>query len=165
MITGGGDGVLRLWDVAGGGGGGGGGSYIVAGFPPDDDDDDMNGVDGGSSSSSSSVLPPPPPPPQRLRSRAPRVFSRRVLEGCGVVVVDEGPLSATTAASSAAAAAAAASNKSNNSSDNFDPFCAESTAGSLVHGDAVTALASVVGQGGVRLLLSGGRDGVVKVWR
>ena len=48
---------------------------------------------------------------------------------------------------------------------NIDPFSAESTAARLAHRDSVTALASIVGQGGVRLLLSASRDGVVKAWR
>ena len=38
-------------------------------------------------------------------------------------------------------------------------------AASLAHRDSITALASIVGQGGVRLLLSASRDGVVKAWR
>ena len=40
-----------------------------------------------------------------------------------------------------------------------------SSARALAHRDAVTALAGVDGVGGVRLLLSGGRDGVIKAWR
>ena len=95
------------------------------------------------------------------------------------MVVEEAKAAATARAATAAraapdgAAAAAAAggggNKdwcsSSSPSSLIDPFSVESTAASLAHRDSITALASIVGQGGVRLLLSAGRDGVVKAWR
>lgn len=94
------------------------------------------------------------------------------------MVVEEAKAAATarvaTAARAAPAGAAAAAaggggNKdwcsSSSPSSLIDPFSVESTAASLAHRDSITALASIVGQGGVRLLLSAGRDGVVKAWR
>ena len=177
LITGGGDGVLRLWDCARPDD-----SYVVAGFPPDDSDSEEDERSPLASSSSaaaanSNPLPRPPPPPQRLRPRGPRVYSRRVVEG-GLVVVEEAKAAATARvataaraapAGAAAAAAAGGGNKdwcsSSSPSSLIDPFSVESTAASLAHRDSITALASIVGQGGVRLLLSAGRDGVVKAWR
>ena len=161
LITGGGDGVLRLWDCSRPDD-----IYVVAGFPPDDDDD--GDEISSSASSESNPLPRPPPPPQRLRPRGPRVYSRRVVEG-GFVVVEEAKAAPTAAARGAAAAAAPASAAANDdycsSSSSLDPFSVESAAASLAHRDSITALASIVGQGGVRLLLSASRDGVVKAWR
>jgi serine/threonine protein kinase/WD40 repeat protein len=146
LITGGGDGVLRLWDCSRPDD-----SYVVAGFPPDDDEDDE--ISSPAPSNNANPLPPPPPPPQRLRPRNPRVFVRRVGEGGAVLVLEE------------AKAAAAIGPAKPTEGKNIDPFSAESTAARLAHRDSVTALASIVGQGGVRLLLSASRDGVVKAWR
>lgn len=156
LITGGGDGVLRLWDCSRPDD-----SYVVAGFPPDDEE--VVPPSSSSSNSSSYPLPRPPPPPQRLRPRGPRVYSRRVVEG-GVAVVEEA--AATEAAKEVTAGAPAANSfGSDCPRSSLDPFSVESTAASLAHRDSITALASIVGQGGVRLLLSAGRDGVVKAWR
>ena len=160
LITGGGDGVLRLWDCSRPDD-----SYVVAGFPPEDDEVSPP-PSSSSSNGSNNPLPRPPPPPQRLRPRGPRVFSHRVVEG-GVVVVEKAKAAAMATATAARGAAPANADAKKDwcSSSSLDPFSVESTAASLAHRDSVTALASIVGQGGVPLLLSAGRDGVVKAWR
>ena len=76
------------------------------------------------------------------------------------MVVEEAKAATTAAARGAASAAA-----DDHCSSSLDPFSVESAAASLAHRDSITALASIVGQGGVRLLLSASRDGVVKAWR
>ena len=112
-------------------------SYIVAGDPGGD------GGEGGAPPTPPAS--PAPPPPSRAR-----MYARRTVGG--LPVVEEAPCAAVVVAPAAAA---------HSSARMVEP----SSARALAHRDAVTALAAVEGAGGVRLLLSAGRDGVVKAWR
>jgi phosphoinositide-3-kinase regulatory subunit 4 len=141
LLTGSADGCVRLWDGAAPEE-----SYIVAGDPNAANEEAGSGGSGGGGScgagvSGRALLAP---------SARARMYARRTVDG--VTTVDEAPCAAAALAPPMPAVAG--------------PGLVEpSSARALAHRDAVTALASLDGVSGVRLLLSASRDGVVKAWR
>jgi WD40 repeat protein len=139
LLTGSADGCVRLWDGAAPEE-----SYIIAGDP--------SGMHGGGEGMTAATGAGPAPAPSSS-SRA-RMYARRTVDG--VPTVDDAPCAAMAPPPVAMRAGGGGASGS---------LIEPSSARALAHRDAVTALADVEGVGGVRLLLSAGRDGVVKAWR
>ena len=143
ILTGGGDGCVRLWDGARPEE-----SYTVAGDP-----EAMTAAAASSPRHPGFATPPPAlathasplPPPSAPRAS---IYARRLVRG--VPVVDEVPCAAPAPPPAGSGGG---------------PGLVEPQPAGLAHRDAVLALAEVAGGDGGRLLVSASRDGVVKVWR